>query len=144
MCKNIVIKEEVRKIPDQAKAMRFFNYPYLAIEESLANAVYHKSYEERNPIIVNVRYDKIEILSVPGPVPPIDNKMLKKQVVTAGTYRNRRIGDFLKEIDLTEGRSTGFPKIRRVMKVNGSPPPVFETNKTRDYFLTILPIHPKF
>ena len=28
-------------------------------------------------------------------------------------------------------------------KVNGSPPPVFETNKDRDYFLTILPIHPR-
>ncbi|MBU0952295.1 MAG: putative DNA binding domain-containing protein [Elusimicrobia bacterium] len=142
--KNIVIKEEVRKIPNQAEAMRFFNYPYLAIEEALANAVYHKSYDERNPIEINIRHDKIEILSFLGPIPPIDNKMLKKKVVIAHMYRNRRIGDFLKEIDLTEGRSTGFPKIRRAMKSNGSPPPVFETNKNRDYFLTILPIHPKF
>lgn len=142
--KNSVIKEEVRKIPNQAEAMRFFNYPYVAIKESLANAVYHKSYEDRNPIEVNVRYDKIEILSIPGPVPPIDNKMLKNKIVITRTYRNRRIGDFLKELDLTEGRSTGFPKIRRAMKFNGSPLPVFETNKSRDYFLTILPIHPQF
>ncbi len=142
--KNMFIIEQVIKIPDQAEAMRFFNYPYTAIEESLANAVYHKSYEERNPIEVNIRHDKIEILSIPGPVLPIDNKMLKQRVVVARTYRNRRIGDFLKEIDLTEGRSTGFPKIRRAMKFNGSPQPTFETNKTRDYFLTILKIHPKF
>lgn len=26
-------------------------------------------------------------------------------------YRNRRIGDFLKELHLTEGRNTGFKKI---------------------------------
>src|SRR3989339_957873 len=115
--KNTIIKEEVRKIPDEARALRFFNFPYSAVEETLANAVYHKSY--------------------------IDNKMLKKPVVAASTYRNRRIGDFLKELDLTEGRSTGFPKIRRTMKFNGSPKPIFETNKNRDYFLAILPIHPK-
>ena len=30
-------------------------------------------------------------------------------------YRNRRIGEFLKELDLTEGRSTGIPKILREM-----------------------------
>ena len=27
-------------------------------------------------------------------------------------YRNRRLGDFLKELDLTEGRSTGVPTIQ--------------------------------
>ena len=142
--KNSIIKEEVRKIQNQEKALRYFNYPYEAVEEVLANAVYHKSYEVRNPIEVNVRHDRIEILSIPGPVPPIDNTMLKKQMVVARIYRNRRIGDFLKELDLTEGRSTGFPKIRHAMKFNGSPQPVFETNKNRDYFLAILPIHPQF
>ena len=32
-------------------------------------------------------------------------------------------GDFLKELDLTEGRSTGISKVLKVMKENGSPPP---------------------
>ena len=73
----------------------------------------------------------------------IDNKMLKKSTVTARIYRNRRIGDFLKELELSEGKGTGFPKIRKAMKSNGSPPPVFDTNRTRDYFLAKLPIHPK-
>ena len=27
-------------------------------------------------------------------------------------YRNRRLGEFLKELDLTEGRSTGIPTIQ--------------------------------
>jgi predicted HTH transcriptional regulator len=35
-------------------------------------------------------------------------------------YRNRRIGEFLKKLDLTEGRATGIPKILRAMKENGS------------------------
>ena len=39
---NSVITEKVIKYPDRAEADRFYNYPYAAIEEALANAVYHK------------------------------------------------------------------------------------------------------
>ena len=52
-------------------------------------------------------------------------------------------GDFLKELDLTEGRSTGISKVLKVMKENGSPPPEFETDGDRSYFLIRLPAHPK-
>lgn len=140
--KNNVLKEEVRKIPDQAEARRFFNYPYVALEEALANAVYHKSYELQNPIEINIRPDCIEILSFPGPIPPITSENLKKPRVVARDYRNRRIGDFLKELHLTEGRSTGIPKIRRAMENNGSLKPIFETDEARTYFLTIFKVHP--
>ena len=56
-------------------------------------------------------------------------------------YRNRRIGEFLKELDLAEGRSTGVPKILRAMHNNGSPPPSFETDDDRTWFLVRLPAH---
>ncbi len=35
----------------------------------------------------------------------------------ARKYRNRRIGEFLKELKLTEGRNTGVPKIKRALKI---------------------------
>ena len=59
-------------------------------------------------------------------------------------YRNRRIGEFLKELDLTEGRSTGLPKIFRKMAQNGSPKPIFETEEDRSYFLVRLPVNEAF
>jgi len=59
--------------------------------------------------------------------------------VYCGGYRNRRIRDFLKELDLTEGRGTGFPTIYKVMERNGSPKPIFETDDQNVYFLAILP-----
>lgn len=59
-------------------------------------------------------------------------------------YRNRRIGEFLKELDLTEGRSTGLPKIFRKMTQNGSPKPIFETEEDCSYFLVRLPVHEAF
>ena len=138
---KFVIKEEVQKVGGKAKAERFYNYPYEAVREALANAVYHRSYEHQNSIEVNVRFDCIEILSFPGPLPPVDNVLLKRIHVVARDYRNRRVGDFLKELHLTEGRGTGIPKIRRAMKNNGSPNPVFETDDDRTYFLTTLGIH---
>jgi ATP-dependent DNA helicase RecG len=140
---SMFIKEEIRKRPDRAEADRFYNYPYVALEEALANAVYHKNYAQREPIEISIRPDRIEILSFPGPLPPLKIENLNRGAARVRTYRNRRIGDFLKELHLTEGRCTGVPKIRRAMEGNGSPPAIFETDDECHYFLTVLPIHPE-
>lgn len=58
-------------------------------------------------------------------------------------YRNRRIGEFLKELEMTEGLSTGIPKILKEMAANGSPTPLFETDDERLSFLIRLPCHPQ-
>lgn len=139
-----VVKETVRKQIGKAEALRFYNYPYEAIEEVLANAIYHRSYENESQIEVHVRLDKIETISYPGALPPVDNKALKQERILARTYRNRRIGDFLKELNLTEAKgTTGIPTIRQAMKRNGSPEPIFQMDEDRMYFLTILEIHPE-
>ncbi|WP_026713744.1 Fic family protein [Flavobacterium daejeonense] len=137
--KNNVIEEVVEKLAYKAEANRYFNYPYEAIEEALSNAVYHKSYEMEKPIEVQIWPDRIEILSFPGPVPPVDAQILKQnQRIVARDYRNRRIGDLLKELRLTEGRGTGFPTIRNAMAENNSSEPVFETDEQSTYFLSLL------
>lgn len=136
-----IISEQVIKHPDKAEADRFYNFPYDAIEETLSNAVYHKNYELGSPIEVQVWPDKIEILSYPGPVPPVNAEILStyKRII-AREYRNRRIGDFLKELRLTEGRGTGLPTIYNAMEANGSPVPVFNTDD-QTYVLVTLPVH---
>ena len=139
LIKTLVIEEHVQKVEGQAEAIRFYNYPFQAIEEALANAVYHKNYEEREPIEVNVRKDRIEILSHGGAMPPIMPSDFKKERIISRKYLNRRIGDFLKELHLTEGKGTGIPKIKRAMRNNGSDEPIFETDEDRSYFLVILP-----
>ena len=142
--KNNLISEMILKAPEQAEAIRFFNYPFEALEEVLVNAVYHKSYYVREPIEIRINYDNIQILSFEGPMPPINNADLKKERIIARTYRNRRVGDFLKELDYTEGRSTGFPKIHRQLKKNYSPEPKFETDENNQYFLATIYCHKLF
>lgn len=43
---------------------------------------------------------------------------------------------------MTEGRSTGIPKILKEMAANGSPAPLFETDDDRLSFVIRLPRHP--
>ena len=139
--KNLYLQEKIIKVPNQAKAIRLWNYPFLAIEEAVVNAVYHRSYEIREPIEVRITPTEIEILSYPGPDRSIKLADLQTGKAVSRRYRNRRLGEFLKDLELTEGRSTGIPKIIREMAKNGSPEAVFDTDEERSYFLISLPIH---
>ena len=133
--------ETVLKHPDRAEATRVWNFPYVAIEEALVNAVYHRSYEEREPIEVRIGYDELVVLSFPGPDRSIKTSDFEAGRSVSRRYRNRRIGEFLKELELTEGRSTGVPKILKAMAANGSPSPLFETDDDRLAFVIRLAAH---
>ena len=60
-----------------------------------------------------VEWARMEILSHPGADRSISMEGLKNYRAVSRRYRNRRIGEFLKELHLTEGRNTGFQKIIR-------------------------------
>jgi len=135
------LKQTVIKHDDRAEADRFWNFPYAAIEEAVVNAVYHRSYEIREPIEVRITPEELVVLSFPGPDRSIKMEDLRRGLGISRRYRNRRIGEFLKELNLTEGRSTGISKILKAMKTNGSPLPEFETDDDRTYFLIRLPVH---
>ena len=136
--RNNVVEEHIRKHPDRAEADRYFNYPYDAIEEALANAVYHKGYDVREPIEVRVLPDRIELLSFPGADRSISAEGLRQFRAVSRRYRNRRVGEYLKELGLTEGRNTGIRKMLAALRNNGSPDPVFETDEGRLYFLVTI------
>ncbi len=142
--KNQIVKEKVKKIEGKAEADRFYNYPYQALEEAVCNAVYHRGYDNDSPIEIRIYPDHMDIISFPGPLPPLNKEKLKQYKFDVRKYRNRRIGEFLKELHLTEGRQTGIPTILKEMRKNGSPKPVFETDDERTYFKTVFFIHDEF
>ncbi|OQY58953.1 MAG: hypothetical protein B6245_09160 [Desulfobacteraceae bacterium 4572_88] len=135
----------IKKVSDRAEAYTTVAFPYEAMEESVVNAVYHRSYENvSEPVKIYLYPDRMEIISYPGPVPGIEREHFQKGRIPPVPYRNRRIGDFLKELRLAEGRGTGIPKIRRKMDENGSPVPVFDFDESRSYFQVVLPAHPQY
>lgn len=140
--KSNVLKEHVRKISGKQEAERFWNYPYDAIEEAVVNSVYHRDFLQHEPIEITIEPSGISILNCPGPDRSISKEDIGKgDMLKSRRYRNRRLGDFLKELDLTEGRSTGVPTIQTKLAENGSPRAIFETTDDRLTFLVTIPVH---
>ena len=140
--KSNLLKEHVRKVSGRQEADRFWNYPYDAIEEAVVNSVYHRDFQQHEPIEITIEPSGISILNCPGPDRSIPKEDIEKgDMLKSRRYRNRRLGDFLKELDLTEGRSTGVPTIQAKLAENGSPRAIFETTDDRLTFLVTIPIH---
>ncbi|MGD1047093.1 MAG: RNA-binding domain-containing protein [Bacteroidota bacterium] len=137
---------QLRKLPGKAQVERTVAYPYEALEEAIANAAYHRGYESMpEPNKVYLYPNRLEIISYPGPVPGISLQHLQGTApIPPVPARNRRIGEFLKELRLAEMRGTGIPKIRRVMSQNGSGDPTIDFDQDRTYFRVALPAHPRY
>lgn len=142
--KNYILKEVVIKKPNKAESERFFNYPYAAVEELLANAVYHRSYQVNEPITVKNTPYGLTITSFPGFDRSITERDMLNYEITSPIYRNRRIGDFLKELHLIEGRNTGYPTILKSLRENKSDYPIFKMDDSRTYLQVTLPVHSYF
>ncbi len=87
--------------------------------------------------------DCINIMNFPG----IDRSISEKTIAegkrfVSRYYRNRRLGDFFKELDLSEGHSSGIPTIQEELEKNGSPRAEFFTDEDRRAMRIRIPIHP--
>ena len=114
----------------------------LYIKENFTESVYHRDFLQHEPIEITIEPSRISILNCPGPDRSISKEDIEKgDMLKSRRYRNRRLGDFLKELDLTEGRSTGVPTIQTKLVENGSPRAIFETTDDRLTFLVTIPVH---
>ncbi len=77
--------ETVIKHPQRAEAERAWNLPYAAVEEVLVNAMYHRSYEEREPIEVRIE------MTLPG-VPRSRNQRYRLTAAGKQAIRPKRAG----------------------------------------------------
>lgn len=143
--RNLFIREKVIKVPNQMEALRIFNYPYQAIEEAVVNAFYHRDYMSYEPVTIEIEPDCINIMNFPGIDRSISDKTIAEgKRFVSRYYRNRRLGEFLKELDLSEGHSSGIPTIQEELKKNGSPRAEFFTDEDRRAMRIKIPIHPAF
>lgn len=137
----------LQKQRDRSQIRGWVSYPLPALRETLVNAVYHRSYDvdQPEPTKVHLYPSRVDIISYPGPVPGIELRhLIANAHIPAAPARNRRIGEFLKELGLAEGRLSGLPKVFRTMKDNGSPEPRFDFDEERTYFQATLPAHPEY
>ena len=137
----------LQKQHDLSQVRGWVSYPLPALRETLVNAVYHRGYDvdQPEPTKVYLYPSRVEVISYPGPVPGIEPQHLAPDAhVPPVPARNRRIGEFLKELKLAEGRLSGLPKVFQAMEANGSPAPQFDFDEQRTYFRATLPAHPEY
>ena len=138
--KTNVIQKRIHKPEDTERSVVTYNYPYQALEEAVVNSLYHRSYIDREPVEITIEPDKISILNFGGPNHTISMQAIREaRMLRSRRYTNRRLGEFLKELDLTEGRATGIPTIQQKLQENGSPRATIETDEERTYFLIDIP-----
>ncbi len=142
---DLVIEEMVTKVNYQMEAIRKFNYPYQALEEAVVNAFYHRDYLSYQSIMIEIEPELIRIISFPGIDRSIPQRVIEEgERFSSRYYRNKRLGEFLKELDLSEGKSTGIPTIQEELRNNGSPKARFFTDDDRRAVSVEIPIHPDF
>lgn len=140
-----IIKLPVEERINGERVLEITNYPIKALEEVVVNALYHRDYSIREPVEITIERDSIAVLSFPGPDRSIPAESWRQgRKFVSRRCRNRRLGDFLRALRLTGERASGIETIQRVLRDNGSPEAVFETNEERSYCLVTIPIHPQF
>ena len=139
---RMLVMQTVIKPKDRSRSQKFFTYPYQALEESVTNSLYHRDYREWEPVVITVEPQGITIQNVGGPDRSISAADISRcEILVSKRYRNRRLGEYLKELDLTEGRSTGIPTIQNVLENNGSPRATVVTDDERTFFRITIPCH---
>ena len=139
---RMLVMQSVIKPKDSSRSQKFVTYPYQALEESVTNSLYHRDYREWEPVVITVEPQGITIQNVGGPDRSISAADISKcEILVSKRYRNRRLGEYLKELDLTEGRSTGIPTIQNVLENNDSPRATVFTDDERTFFRITIPCH---
>lgn len=140
--KRMLVMQSIIKPENDYRSRKFYTYPYQALEESVTNSLYHRDYREWEPVVITVEPDSITIQNVGGPDRSISAADISRcDILVSKRYRNRRLGEYLKELDMTEGRSTGIPTIQNVLENNGSPRATVVTDEDRTFFRITIPCH---
>ncbi|MCO6559046.1 MAG: putative DNA binding domain-containing protein [Bifidobacterium sp.] len=114
------------------------DYPIGAVRELVMNALIHRDYSihtQGMPVQLQIFSNRM-VISNPGGLYgrlSID-ELGQAQPVT----RNPTIVSIMELLGITENRYSGIPTVRRIMRENGQPEPVFE-NRGDEFIVTLYP-----
>jgi ATP-dependent DNA helicase RecG len=111
------------------KEKRSEDYPLVALQQFVRNALLHRSYENTNaPVKVNWFSDRIEIWSPGGPY----GAVTKETFARAGyaDYRNPHIAEAMKGLGLVQRFGVGIQTAISELRRNGNPDPEFQVENS--------------
>lgn len=101
------------------------DYPVVALQQIVRNAILHRSYENTNaPIRLYWFNDRVQVQNPGGPY----GQVTKQNFGEAGAYdyRNPNLAAVMKELGYVQRFGYGITLARNEMAKNGNPPPEFQ------------------
>lgn len=117
--------QSVTDITSEATEIQSPDYPIVALQQILRNAVLHRSYENTNaPVKVYWFNDRVEIHSPGGPYGQVTKENFAQPGVS--DYRNPNLAAAMKDLGYVQRFGVGIALTISEMAKNGNPPPEFQ------------------
>jgi ATP-dependent DNA helicase RecG len=101
------------------------NYPVIALQELIRNAIIHRNYEGTSaPVRLTWFDDRVEITSPGGPYGTVTIESFGREGIT--DYRNPSLGEAARAMGYIQRFGSGLPRARAALTRNGNPPPEFQ------------------
>lgn len=119
---NSILSDFVIRPEGEILNRKVTNFPLVAIEELVANAIVHNNYENGKPIQIYISESQINIVNYNKPLPPLSLKDLnERRVFNERDTENPELREMFKALGIIESFGTGIGEAKRAMKENGSP-----------------------
>lgn len=115
-------------------------YPRRALYEAMGNALSHRDYGLPDPTRITAFADRIEVSS-PGSLPLGVDSVAFREGRAPPKWRNQALAWFFSRLQIAQAEGQGIQTIFRVMREEGCPPPILESDESR--VLCVLPAHPR-
>jgi len=113
----------------EMKEVARYEYPPVALQQMLRNAVMHRTYEDTNaPVRVTWYDDRVEIWSPGGPYGLVNAQNFGDPGMT--DYRNPNLAECLRVLGWVQKFGAGIARTRVEMDNNGNPEPEFDVEPT--------------
>ena len=101
------------------------DYPVVALQQIIRNAILHRSYENTNaPVRLYWFNDRVEVQNPGGPYGQATRQNFGQPGVC--DYRNPNLAAVMKELGYVQRFGYGIDLARKEMAKNGNPPPEFQ------------------
>ena len=138
---TITVRDEGR-----AENRKIANFPFVAVEELVANALVHNNYENGKAIQIYISETQINIVNYNKPLPP-----LKIQDLNERTFFNERdtenpeLRDMFKALGIIESFGTGLGEAKRALAENASPELFYKVFDTADSITSVvIPVNEEY
>jgi ATP-dependent DNA helicase RecG len=100
------------------------DYPLVALQQTVRNAIMHRSYENTNaPVRVTWYRDRVEVVNPGGAFGVINQENFGQPGLT--DYRNPTIAEAMRALGYVQRFGIGLQLVRSTMQSNRNPPPEF-------------------